>query len=236
MAGTENLNRIIIKYRTLQSDLFMASGEEYTENNIASEATEGQGAQSNQEIANLAVDAVNIFINALADVIRTKATHQWDVSFAPLASIIPEYVELGNDAISFTSGNYATRNFSISQFEDTDKKYAYPVIVTLYNNTAGGQIYNCRLCNPSFIAELEDTLYYEQAIQPQAYIERGNIFVFWGIPLNFTGNMVFKFIKYQPNTTPSNTNGVDILLSPKYDDKIVDIMIQRYEAIKQRTL
>ena len=110
MATTTNLNSIILKYRRRVNDMTKKDGTFYSLTDLTGSgslysgmgedvggvAEANAGAQTNQEIADLATDCTNMWLDSLASTFRDSRKSSFP-TYAEMTKYVPEYVAYLDD-------------------------------------------------------------------------------------------------------------------------------------------
>ena len=238
MATLPNTKRLILKYRRYTGDTTMGDGTTYNDpsvntSNIDLENTGsyGQGALTNQEIADLAVEAVNFFIGEIAEKTKSRTSY----SYTKLALLFPEYLGKEWTVISTTSG---TPTISQLNFLPADFGYWVSTLWVDASTTSPATVkssYVFQYADPEYLDTLRSLRFDEQTRIPYTYLDDAGYWIYWIKPITGTGNITFTYIRKQIPVIV-NTGADDILLQSKWDDKILNIMIERSEMIKKATI
>lgn len=225
--------RVALKYRRrINADIF-SGGETYNESNFDLEGTSadyGHSAQTNQEILDLIEEKANQLIDQIALIYsqNTRIPAGQFLTYGGLESIIPECVKAKIENLALEPEMVAT--FDLSDYGypvalnfnivgQDGLKAAVPVTTEMY--------YRIRSMN---LHEYNTIPIYR--VTPNMLTQKVSVTCFYQElePISVPGGAYFTFY-YIARQLPIGAT-VDLQLSPKYDEHLLNLMVQYYEGIK----
>lgn len=236
-----------------------SNGETYSLTNFDYEDTiqgtfYGRSAQSNQEILDLAVECTNKFIDSLATALAMKTPQPSGrfLTFESLEGLIPEYFVSQNEQVPGTISPAATNAEYVFYYIHLDN-YAYPcsAILRIHNADTGENTYfKCVPATSKMLDEVMTGQYDEFNTIPLYRVQtdpvsntpaiavfvQGNI---TGVPVasvpypDIYADLTFRYIAKQLPIDLSQSNPNELLLSSRYDDYVINLMIEAYERLKK---
>jgi len=232
-----NAKRLLLKYRRrINADTF-SGGKTYGEiddfpagianaDREGTEAEYGHAAQTNQEILDLMENAANLLIDQIAGLAMkdTSIPAGRFMTYGILESIIPEYVKTEIEQAQ------ATREMVVV-FSIYD--YSYPISVTIER---GSVVHKAEPATLERWTSVIDWQNYEYNNRPIYRVQRVGSTVtvrvyFQNIATLYPALYVevnFSYVSKQKKIDVNN----DLLFSSKYDEHLLNIMVQSYTGYK----
>lgn len=255
-----NIDRLILQFRRFRSDLIKSDGSEYSVDSPSGmEETIGNipnsGQYTNQEITDLAVQSVNLLIDAViisGSDIKVNKSGILDFPKA-VASFIPEYVKSRRDQI-FPQAELFDETVFASELglPDNFARLLSARLLRIHNGIAR-DVLHCDEISPAAatsivemaLDELGGYVYLSGDSKMQILIPRKFLvdpdLVDPNDPnaVQGTGDIYldFSYLKYQNSLDYSSNlshtgESYDLLLSERHDPKVLEIMLQKSQSIK----
>jgi hypothetical protein len=233
MATPVNATRLALKYRRrINADTF-SGGATYNEGNFDLESTGadyGHAAQTNQEILDLMENSVNMLLDQMAMLAVKNVLPPAGkfITYGVLESIVPEYVQRKIEIVAFEPEIIAT-------FDLED--YGYPIALNLF--IVGEDLpKTAEPTTSEMYQRVKSSNWYEYNTIPIYRVTPGALSGKVGVTVYYQGaekiavpggaGLEFYYLSRQKKITQND----DLLLSPKYDEHVLNLMVQSYERYK----
>lgn len=207
-----------------------SGGTTYTVSNLTSEGTSasyGHAAMTNQEILDLLIESINKLMFDLSILVEKDnpippgRIH----TYGRLSSYFPEYIKSASGTVSGTQGLLGIDDFA----------FLISGVATITGTTT--QTKECIPATREYLIAFLQNDYSEEATTPILTMSPAGIPGQIAIAITFpedpsaTVTFTITYLSRQKELTVASTE--DILLSPRYQDRIIDEMIMNYEKLKQ---
>lgn len=225
--------RLALKYRRrINADVF-SGGETYNESNFDLEGTSadyGHSAQTNQEILDLIEEKANQLLDQIALIYAqgTRFPAGQFLTYGGLESFIPEYIGRAIETVALEPEMVAT--FDLSD-------YGYPVALNLYITGQDGLKSAVPLTTEAYyrirsmaFPEYDTIPVYR--VTPNVLTQDVSVTCFYqgadSVSIPGGANLEFYYIARQLPIDATH----DLQFSSKYDEHLLNLMVQYYEGIK----